>query len=237
MPGSMQAIDRAGETSRGIQAVPPASWRSLDRQIMAPLQPNKPGGPQRGEMTIFVIDAARCVENHLASQAGSCIGRRNRRTDGMMTEESKTPGATPPIAIADYLKNRLDPQIAWYEAKSRKAKSTYWWFTIVQFAGTALVPVLNSLSAFDRNFLFVSSGSAACAAFATGFLVLQRPMEHWLRYRNAATTLAGFRTRHAYQTKPFDSGDIDRLLIDMAEHEIATENDTWAVEMRRTGSK
>ena len=53
----------------------------------------------------------------------------------------------------------------------------------------------------------------------------------------AATTLASYRTRHAYRTKPFDAGDIDRLLIDMAEHEIATENDTWAVEMRRMGSK
>jgi len=155
----------------------------------------------------------------------------------MMTADDKSPAAATPIVIDDYLRNRLDPQIGWYEAKARRAKSTYWWFTIVQFAGTALVPVLNSLSAFDRNFLFVSSGSAACAAFATGFLVLQRPMEHWTRYRNAATTLASYRTRHTYRTKPFDAGDIDRLLIDMVEHEIATENDTWAVEMRRTGSK
>lgn len=154
-----------------------------------------------------------------------------------MTADTKGPAAAAEIAIADYLKDRLDPQIDWYERKARKAKNTYWWVTIVQFAGTALVPVLNSLSAFDRTFLFVSSGSAACAAFATGFLVLQRPMEHWIRYRNAATTLASYRTRHAYRTKPFDAGDIDRLLIDMAEHEIATENDTWAVEMRRMGSK
>jgi hypothetical protein len=141
------------------------------------------------------------------------------------------------IPIAHYLAERLDPQIAWYEAKATRAKRSYWWLTVIQFAGTALVPVLNSLSAFDRNFLYFSSGSAACAAFATGFLVLQRPMEHWIRYRNAATMLATYRTRHAYRTKPFDEDDADRLLIDMVEHEIATENDTWAVEMRRTGTK
>ena len=154
-----------------------------------------------------------------------------------MAADSKAPAGAPEGSIADYVATRLDPQIAWYEAKSARAKRSYWWLTIIQFAGTALVPVLNSLSAFDRNFLYFSSASAACAAFATGFLVLQRPMEHWIRYRNSATTLATYRTRHAYRTKPFDEGDADRLLIDMVEHEIATENDTWAVEMRRTGTK
>jgi hypothetical protein len=145
--------------------------------------------------------------------------------------------AEAPEAIASYVATRLDPQVAWYEGKAGRAKRIYWWLTVVQFAGTALVPVLNSLSSFDRNFLYVSSGSAALAAFATGFLVLQRPMEHWIRYRNAATTLATYRTRHTYRTKPFDGADADRLLIDMVEHEIATENDTWAVEMRRSGTK
>ena len=154
-----------------------------------------------------------------------------------MPADDKAPAAATAVPIDEYIANRLDPQIAWYEAKARKAKNGYWWLTIIQFAGTALVPVLNSLSAFDRNFLFVSSGSAACAAFATGFLVLQRPMEHWIRYRNAATMLGSYRTRHTYRTKPFDESDADRLLIDMVEHEIATENDTWAVEMRRTGTK
>jgi len=157
-----------------------------------------------------------------------------------MTADSTAKEAAPTAAaipIARYVADRLDPQIAWYEGKATRAKRTYWWLTVVQFAGTALVPVLNSLSAFDRNFLFFSSGSAAFAAFATGFLILQRPMEHWIRYRNASTLLATYRTRHAYRTKPFDTPDADRRLIDMVEHEIASENDTWAVEMRRTGTK
>ena len=157
-----------------------------------------------------------------------------------MTAEPKAPAAAADasaIPIAAYVADRLDPQIAWYESKATRAKRTYWWLTVVQFAGTALVPVLNSLSAFDRTFLYFSSGSAAFAALATGFLVLQRPMELWIRYRNASTMLATYRTRHAYRTKPFDSADADRLLIDMVEHEIATENDTWAVEMRRAGTK
>lgn len=153
-----------------------------------------------------------------------------------MSQEDR-PGAPPEGSITEYVAMRLEPQIAWYEAKAARAKRTYWWLTVVQFAGTALVPVLNSLSAFDRTFLYFSSGSAACAAFATGFLILQRPMEHWIRYRNAGTTLATFKTRHAYRTKPFDEGDSDRLLIDMAEQAIAGENDTWAVEMRRMGGK
>jgi hypothetical protein len=157
-----------------------------------------------------------------------------------MTAEPKAPAAAAgasAIPIAAYVADRLDPQIAWYESKATRAKRTYWWLTVVQFGGTALVPVLNSLSAFDRNFLYFSSGSAALAAFATGFLILQRPMEHWIRYRNASTMLSTYRTRHAYRTKPFDTPDADRLLIDMVEHELASENDTWAVEMRRTGTK
>jgi hypothetical protein len=141
------------------------------------------------------------------------------------------------IPIAAYVADRLDPQIAWYESKATRAKRTYWWLTVLQFGGAALVPVLNALSSFDRTFLYLSSGSAALAALATGFLILQRPMEHWIRYRNASTMLASYRTRHAYRTKPFDTPDADRRLIDMVEHEIASENDTWAVEMRRSGTK
>lgn len=150
-----------------------------------------------------------------------------------MPGENKAADKAAEMSAATYVAKRLSPQIEWYEAKARSAKKRYWFFTVVQFAGTALVPVLNSLSAFDRTFLYFSSFSAALAAFATGFIVLQRPMEHWVRYRNAATVLASLRTRHAYKTKPFDEGDADRLLIDMAEQELASENDTWAKAMRR----
>lgn len=136
-------------------------------------------------------------------------------------------------SVGSYIQNRLDPQLAWYERKSATAKRSLWSLSAVQFSSTALIPLLNAVSAEAKEALYLSSAFAAVAAIATGLTALGRYNENWVRYRKCATSLESLKLKHQHGVAPFDGPDADIRLIELTEATIETEADQWATQMSK----
>ena len=136
-------------------------------------------------------------------------------------------------SAGSYVQNRLDPQLAWYERKSAKAKQALWSLSAVQFSSTALIPLLNAFATETKEALYLSSAFAAVAAIATGLTALGRYNENWVRYRKCATSLESLKLKHQHRVPPFDGPDADLRLIELSEATIETEADQWATQMSK----
>ena len=147
--------------------------------------------------------------------------------------EATVSGGSGQPSVAAYIQSRLDPQLSWYEQKSARAKRSLWYLSAVQFSSTAIIPVLNAVSAEARAALYLSSVCAAAAAIATGLTALGRYNENWVRYRKCATSLESLKLKHAHRVAPFDGADADSRLIELAEATIETEADQWATQMSK----
>lgn len=145
--------------------------------------------------------------------------------------EATVLGASGQASVASYIKNRLGPQLSWYEAKSAKAKRSLWSLSAIQFSTTAIIPVLNAVSTEAKEALYLSSACAAAAAIATGLIALGRFNENWVRYRRCVTSLESLKLKHEHRVAPFDGPDADSRLIELAEATIETEADQWAIHM------
>ncbi len=156
-----------------------------------------------------------------------------------MTDETdsaeKIPVSAPdPERAAAYIAKRLDPQIAWFEAKSRDAKRKHHGFSTAQITATGMIPVANLLP----HGAVSSTVLAAVAGIATGLAALGSHQSHWQRYRATADALQKLRLHHELRVPPFDGADADLQLIEQAEALMSGEKDDWrAVAAKPAGAK
>ena len=133
------------------------------------------------------------------------------------------PRVADPARAAAYIERRLDPQIAWFEAKSVDAKRKHTVYSTTQIAATGMIPVANLLP----NSSLSSTILAAIAGLAAGLAALGSHRNHWLRYRATADALHKLRLHYDLKIPPFDGDEADLHLIDEAEAIFSGEQTNW----------
>lgn len=137
--------------------------------------------------------------------------------------EGPPPALPNPERASAYIAKRLEPQIAWFEAKSADSKRKHTAYSTTQIAATAMIPVANLLP----NSSLSSTILAAIAGLAAGLAALGSHRNHWLRYRSAADALHKLRVHYDLKVPPFDGDDADLHLIDEAEAIFSGEQTNW----------
>lgn len=134
---------------------------------------------------------------------------------------------------AEYIEQRVQGQIAWYDRKSTRNKK---WFYIMQsliITSSALIPLLVGYS--DReSFEMLKYAGGALGVVVTilgGIMALKKYRENWRIYRASAESLQREKLFFLNRVEPYDSADDDKnfkLFVRRAEEVMSSENALWA---------
>ncbi len=126
----------------------------------------------------------------------------------------------------EYLKERYEKEIKWYDTKSVKNKRLYYWF---QWGALIISPLVAVLVAFlPEEIKWVTATIAAILAIITAALKAFKYQENWLNFRTIAESLK--KEKHFYDAELNDysnSNDKEAVFVERVEALISKENSLW----------
>lgn len=140
--------------------------------------------------------------------------------------------ATTKLSPEEYLKERVDDQISWYDNKSGRSKKGYVGLRLIEIGSAAAIPFLAGFDQYPHALFAVGVLGivvSICAA-TTSLLQLQ---EHWIEYRTTAESLKKEKYLYVTQTEPYHEPDRFGLLVQRIETLVSKENTNWAQYMMK----
>ncbi|WP_051219512.1 DUF4231 domain-containing protein [Oceanobacter kriegii] len=131
----------------------------------------------------------------------------------------------------EYIKDRLEDQISWYDNKSQSAQKWYKRLRLVEFFCAALIPFLAGMIANDTEDLKIAIGGlGVIIAIITAAQGLYQWNEDWIQYRTTCESLKKEKFLFLTNSEPYDSEDQDNLnlLVQRVETLVSKENTNWA---------
>jgi hypothetical protein len=138
------------------------------------------------------------------------------------------------ISPEDYIEQRLNDQISWYDCKSGTNQR---WFKRLRFAEIVAAATIPFLSGFaDKSFqikitIGVLGVVVAVIASVLGLLQLQ---VRWIEYRATAESLRKEKFLFLTQTEPYDKDDAFHLLVQRVEGLLSKESTEWVQSMTKS---
>ena len=130
--------------------------------------------------------------------------------------------------ISDYIKNRLEPQINWYNNKAKSNTFRYHVLQLLTLGIAALIPIINVVQGADLATRIISAILGSMIVAIAGVIQLTKAQESWLLYRSTAETLVReynlFMLKAGDYSEPGSTDDKrDKLFIERAESIMSTE--------------
>lgn len=141
--------------------------------------------------------------------------------------ESKT------MKIEDYIEQRLDDQMNWFDRKSQVYQKQYKRLKLLQIALASLIPLM---AGYMGEFEFLKYFIGAFGVIITlveAVASMNNYQTNWLEYRVMAESLKRERFLFLTQCSPYDDIDADKKLILKVEALLAEENSQWVETMRQ----
>lgn len=137
----------------------------------------------------------------------------------------------------EYISDRLQDQIDWYDAKSAQNQKKFKRFRKIEIFTAALIPLLSGIAAskidtqgIDINLLLliIIGISGVVITIVSSIITLQKFQENWIEYRTICETLK--KEKYSYQTgiKPYNKENSFQILVQRIESIISKENTNWA---------
>jgi hypothetical protein len=140
------------------------------------------------------------------------------------------------MTIPEYIQQRVDNQIEWYEKKAALNKYRYRIIELIIIVSGALIPFINSIAIFYSNkdsptvpyqlLLFISSLLGFIITIVTGFSKMEKYFEIWTIYRTNAEVLKKekfFYENNAGQYSKLPQEDRDKLFVENIEFILSSE--------------
>lgn len=139
----------------------------------------------------------------------------------------------------EYLKQRLNDQIDWYDKKSAIQKKWYYWSKVATLICTASIPVISVIFRHQSFTAIITATIAAIATIAEGILTLTKWHEKWIAYRSNAEALK--HEKYSYLTSSgvysnLNDNEKFHTLVERTENIISNENTNWASLGKRKGT-
>jgi hypothetical protein len=128
----------------------------------------------------------------------------------------------------EYIQQRVDDQLNWFEKKSAWNQSRYKWLRTGTIAASVSIPVLSGMIAQFSWLTYVVGALGAMVALIEGILSLNKYQDNWVHYRSTAEALKRekllFQTRSGLYQK---AQDPFHLLVSQVETILQSENQAW----------
>jgi len=128
----------------------------------------------------------------------------------------------------EYLKQRLDDQIAWHDAKSQQNQKSYKRLRAFELTAASAIPLLSgALKSDELGYLWVGALGASIA-ICSGVLALFKFHELWIEYRSVAETLRRHRFLFVTKARPYHEADAFTTLVEAVEGVLAKQSASWS---------
>lgn len=129
----------------------------------------------------------------------------------------------------EYLTDRLDDQINWYDKKSSWNQRMFKRLQILQIVAAASIPFLTGFITIENaEMKHVVAGIGAMIAIIGGIISLYKFQENWLQYRTIAESLKHQKYLFVTKTNPYHTDDAYHKLVETVENLISQENSNWS---------
>jgi hypothetical protein len=132
----------------------------------------------------------------------------------------------------EYMEQRLQDQIDWYDRKSASSQKTFKRLRTTEIVAAALIPFLSGIlinlpASYKLVSPIVIGVLGIIVTVIAGVLSLGRYQERWVEYRATCESLK--REKYLFQTgvEPYDTADAFRLLVQRTEELLSKENSSW----------
>lgn len=140
----------------------------------------------------------------------------------------------------EYIKNRLDDQIKWYDSKSIKNQKYYKMFQLILILSAAAIPLLSGYLGQEGASCYlpyIIGALGFLVAIITAILTLYKFQENWTAYRTTSESLQHEKFLYLTKTNPYNGKNAFNLLVQRVEMLISQENSSWADIMKKTEEK
>jgi hypothetical protein len=138
----------------------------------------------------------------------------------------------------EYLDERLNGQIKWYDYKSATNKKWYRICQLTQLVMASLITLSGIFAPDDYPWIyFTIPVLGAVIAMLSGALGLFKFEENWLEYRTTTESLRYEKYLFLTNSTPYDVETPLNLLVSRVEILISKENTNWAQYMRKTSEE
>lgn len=138
----------------------------------------------------------------------------------------------------EYLKERLDDQIDWYDQKSILNQRLFKRLQVAAILASSTIPFLSGWITGTAILLKLSVGALGLmVATISAFLVVYKFQENWLGYRTTCESLKHEKYLFLTKCEPYTQGDPFKLLVERAESMISKENTDWSRYMKKNKNK
>ncbi len=135
----------------------------------------------------------------------------------------------------EYLKDRLDDQINWYDKKSAANQSWFKRLQVLIIVASASIPFLSGyLDDMPFVLTLVIGLLGLLIAASTAILGLYQFQENWLEYRTTCESLKHEKFRFMTSVGPYAVEKPFPVLVERVEALISKENTNWSNYMRAT---
>ena len=140
------------------------------------------------------------------------------------------------IAEAEYLEQRLDDQIKWYDKKSSANQAAYKRLRLIEIIAAASIPLLAGYTQKSEYVGITIGVIGLIVAVLAGIVSLYRFQENWNEYRAVAESLKQEKYLYVARAEPYNGDQPFELLVQRVEALLKSETTGWAQAMRAAGA-
>lgn len=136
----------------------------------------------------------------------------------------------------EYLSTRVDEQIAWLSANSRRNQHRFRRLRLLELCLAAGIPVLAAYTDLHVGIRVTVAATGALVAIIAGALALWKPQELWVQYRATSEALQREKMLYLTGAPPYDAGETFPAFVARVETLLGSENTTWGAQMQPPGA-
>lgn len=138
----------------------------------------------------------------------------------------------------NYVTERLEPEIDWYDGKSTTNKRWHIATKTIEILCAAIIPLLAGYAKDGGACISISIGIlGASVAVAAGVSAVLKFQEQWIKYRTTAESLKKEKYLFLTKVEPYDVAEPVTVLVQRVETLVSQENTNWAQYMMKPGKE
>lgn len=131
--------------------------------------------------------------------------------------------------IDEYLENRVQKQIDWYDKKSIDCQRKYKIFQIIEIIIAAFIPLLSGYTTNNSIIALIIGICGAVIAIIESVTKLNKYHENWVQYRTTCELLRYQKQLFITKSAPYNTAEetIENVFVRNIETIISSENNKW----------
>lgn len=131
-----------------------------------------------------------------------------------------------------YIQQRVDDQIRWYDQKSIRAQLWFKALRIIEVVCAAAIPLIAGFELFDCYSNLVVGLLGAVIAICAALIGLGNYQENWVEYRTTCESLRHEKYLFLTAAEPYNADEPFGLFVQRVEGLVSKENSTWSQHIR-----